>query len=73
MTSEINEKNAFETFMKCARFLGWNCIAIPKVGDDEHVPGVVIGRDEYVTDILAGKYKEEDFSKIGEKELDKQN
>jgi len=66
MTDELKEvEEVFETFCKCAQILGWNCIAIPKVDDEDDIPGVIIGNEQYVNDIIEGKYKEQDFEKIG--------
>lgn len=61
----INVEEVFETLCKCAQILGWDCIAVPKIDDDSHVPGAIIGTKQYVADVTEGKYKEQDFNKIG--------
>ena len=43
----LGEKDAFQLLMTIAEALRWN-IAIPMVGDDEEVPGLIIGKDEYI-------------------------
>ena len=43
----LGEKEALNLLGVIAEALGWN-IAIPKVGDDDEVPGLIIGKDNYI-------------------------
>lgn len=48
---EISENQALELLMIAAEAMGWTII-VPDVDDDEEVPGLIIGKEEYVDWIL---------------------
>lgn len=56
MTEE--QERAFEGLMEFAKLSGW-IIAIPKMADDDDVIGLVMGTEEYVDDVLDGRYKDD--------------
>ena len=55
----MTEKQIFDDLLQAIAALGWT-VAVPGVGDDDDVPGLIVGKDEYVNAIL--EYIPEDFS-----------
>ena len=48
---ESPEEDLFLTLVQIVKSMGWS-VCIPNIEDDEMVPGMIIGTDEYVNDIL---------------------
>lgn len=46
-SKELTEDQALELLSIAVRAMGWN-MSIPNVDDDEEVPGLIIGKDEYI-------------------------
>lgn len=58
MSKEMTAEEAIESIIKGAEALGWN-VAIPGVDDEEaECPGMILGTDQYIDDVIDGKYKE---------------
>lgn len=59
-TKEAEElTQAIEGIIKGCEALGWQ-VAIPGVFDEkEPCPGMVLGSDDYIKDVITGKFKDE--------------
>ena len=59
MENQTESEKLFESLLEIVSKLGW-VVAFPKSDDPEaEVPGMVIGTEQYVTDVLNGKYSDE--------------
>lgn len=56
----------FEQLFKIVSDLGWQ-VSIPQLGEEETVPGLIVGTKKYIDDVIAGKYAN------AEDKLDKQD
>lgn len=45
----------FEQLFKIVSDLGWQ-VSIPQLGEEETVPGLIVGTKKYIDDVIAGKY-----------------
>lgn len=57
----MSEEELFDQLLEIVFKLGWD-IAVPKVDDDDDVPGLIIGTPEYLDDVLSGKFLDDDYS-----------
>lgn len=56
-------KEALEEVINIAEAFGWKVAFLREHPDSEVIPGLIMGSDEYIDDVLQGKYKRQEDEK----------
>ena len=60
----MKEELAIQMILFACESLKWE-LAFPDIGEEDTVPGMVIGKSKYITDVIKGKYANEPMCNSG--------
>ena len=53
-----NSEEALLAVAQAAEFFGWEMSILSSEDPDAEIPGIIIGKETYINDLLDGKYKD---------------
>lgn len=54
---QLSNEELFDLLINVVHEIGWD-FALPRIGEDDEIPGMVIGRPDYIDAVLNGEYDE---------------